>query len=181
MFWRSRNVPPLQEADRVIPRLPRSLPGPSVLGAGLILTGLLFLPGCGGDTYPDDLAYGVRHDPLVVDVPTEGEGLPKRFDPPGQLPTLYLELAERGGKLLDPDVRIQRDAIKRSEEKLRAGKGEDKESLQSQIDKAKKEIANRDKAWPEFRTAFEKELVDLFGTPAHPKVASIDDAVRDDL
>ncbi len=161
------------------PCLPRSLPTRSILGVGAFLSALFVLPGCGGDTYPEDLTYGVRNDALVLEVPTQGEGLPKRFDPPGQLPTLFLQLAENGGKVLDPQVRVQQDVIKRNQEKLhKADSNADKETLQKQIDSAQKEINNRDKAWPEFRAKLDKQLLDLFGTPAHPKVGGLDDAVR---
>ena len=74
----------------MIPRLPRSLPGPSVLGAGLILTGLLFLPGCGGDTYSESMVYPVRTDPIITIESGSGQK-PVEFaepDRPGQLPGL---------------------------------------------------------------------------------------------
>jgi mono/diheme cytochrome c family protein len=64
------------------------------------LLALLVLSGCDIDGYPQDLAYPVRSDPLVSELPKEHQ--PARFDLPGQFPQVINELETVGGRTLDP-------------------------------------------------------------------------------
>jgi mono/diheme cytochrome c family protein len=54
---------------------------------GLLFFALPLVSGCGGDSYPEDLEYPVRTDPLVV---TKGvQEKPTGFDKPGELLKLF--------------------------------------------------------------------------------------------
>lgn len=105
-----------------------------------VLLGLLFLPGCETDRYPQELIYPPRTDPLIIGRADQDS---RHIDLPGDFPGLFigLEAAQRAKLLLDPISQIK----------------------------------------PDQRQQLDATLLNLFGTPANPKVDGIDAAMRDAL
>jgi mono/diheme cytochrome c family protein len=106
------------------------------------------LPGCGGDVYPESLAYPLRTDPIVLD---PGGNEYQEPDRPGQLPLYAVKDMD---DLRNPFYALFTDSAKKG----------------WYIDPTK--LAASDQA--ELRDALE----DLFGTPAHPKVELISAETR---
>jgi mono/diheme cytochrome c family protein len=84
-------------------------------GLTLALPGVLLLPGCGSETYPEDLNYLPRTDPIVVKPPEADATL----DPIGQFPYLQASYKEQGAQVIDPlDPKVatdeQREAIRKN-------------------------------------------------------------------
>lgn len=113
--------------------------GPATLA--LCLSLLALLSGC-TDSYPEDLRYPVRTDPLVLEVPEKTVSIPDR---PGQFPIMSMSQVNDPLNPLHA-IKAKADAIL------------DPMTL-SGLQRA--EIA--------------RGLDELFGTPAHPKVASLGD------
>lgn len=151
----------------------------------LLLTGLLLLPGC-DESYPDDLSYPLRSDPIVLKTP---DGSPTQLDAPGQLEQWIDSLPAKGGKLLDPwgtsEKQKRQHQLAKINEFLAKGhfdltKDEAREAGLSRTpddkDEVKKELEDKRDALKKIETMLSpagplnKVLVKLFGTPAKPKV-----------
>lgn len=122
------------------------------LVCGFIVSGgLLALVGCGGQTYDEQMTYGARTDLLVApaDVPW-GDVAPHKFNRPGLMPleTISLPQTER-----TPDA-------DRLAKLLEDGK--------KILDPSKLPAADRDE--------YAKNLTEMFGTPAKPKVSGFEPA-----
>ena len=159
----------------------------AVPGLPLVLLGALILPGCGSDSYPDDLNYTPRSDPIVVNPPA---GNPTRLDGPGQLEQWIDSLPGLGGNLIDPTATLEKRQLAKVNEYL--GKSHfdltdeeahavgltsrpEKDAAQQTLTGRQKTLTERIQATTEtMKTAgpiLEKTLKELFGTPAQPKVA----------
>jgi mono/diheme cytochrome c family protein len=114
------------------------------LALSLVLLASVGLSGC-GTHYPSGLRYGVRNDPLVLEVPNDAFAERMEPDPPGQLPLL----SAKG--LLDP----RNPMHPKSDVLFEKGYLRDPKLLKA-----------------EDRAEIEKVLDEAFGTPASPKVAS---------
>src|SRR5262245_35846045 len=68
------------------------------VGGLALLIGVGLLSGC-DDRYSDDLVDPPRTDPIVESLP---EKQPDHLDRPGELDLWIKDLANKGGKLLDP-------------------------------------------------------------------------------
>ncbi len=158
-------------------------------GAGLplVLLGSLLLAGCGADSYPEDLNYIPRSDPIVLKTP---DGSPTQLDAPGHLEQWIDSLPGRGGKLIDPTTTLEKRQLAKineylgrsqfnlSEEEARAvgltSKPEPdaaKALLEGRQTALNKTIQNTTDKMATGRPALDAALKDLFGTPAKPKVA----------
>jgi mono/diheme cytochrome c family protein len=124
----------------------------------VLLPALAALPGCGGDVYSESLVYPLRTDPVLFDVPSGDEFLEP--DRPGQLPLLNAKDMEDSRNPFHPFY----------SDKKSSGKEEGKEKKPWYIDPTK--LPAEDQA--ELRDA----LLELFGTPAHPKVELISSESR---
>jgi mono/diheme cytochrome c family protein len=84
---------------RVIACLPVKVKTRTLVWIGPLLLGTVLLTGCDENSYPENLTYPVRTDPLVVDKPKEDA---KALDKPGEFPSvLFANLAdEERNKLL---------------------------------------------------------------------------------
>jgi mono/diheme cytochrome c family protein len=83
--------------------LPRTLFARTCLGTIPVLFAILLLSGCETDSYPEELAYPARNDPLAVG---KAERDAVDFDRPGEFPAVLFPLLptdERDKLLLDPD------------------------------------------------------------------------------
>ncbi len=104
----------------------------------------LLLAGCSRDQYDEGLTYPVRTD-WVINQQNTWEQQPSRFNSPGLLPLDAIRL---------PDRELTPDLI----------------ALKSEIGKKLYDPA----ALPgDVRQQYAKELNDMFGTPAHPKVGGL--------
>jgi mono/diheme cytochrome c family protein len=160
-------------------------------GAALsFLLGLLALPGC-DDSYPTDLSYPLRSDPIVLKAP---DAPITQLDPPGHLEQWIDSIPTRGGKILDPRGTIEKQQLARvneflskshfdlSEEEVReaglASRPEPaaaKAALEGRRDALQKRIDTINSTMKAVAPKLEKVLGELFGTPAKPKV-KLDDA-----
>jgi mono/diheme cytochrome c family protein len=161
----------------------------------LLLAGLLLLPGC-TDSYPDDLRYNPRTDPLVIKPPPTQ---PTQLDQPGQLAAWIESLPSKGGQILDPTAAYEKRQLARVSEFL--GKNhfdltdeeaselglsaataakdvskqeveqQRKKELESRKEALTKRIAAVEKAMADAGPKLEKALTARFGTPAKPKVS----------
>jgi mono/diheme cytochrome c family protein len=155
-------------------------------GAALpLLLGLLPLLGC-DDSYPSDLAYPSRSDPLVIKPPNED---PKELDRPGQLQQWILSLPARGAVLYDPTAAVERHQLAKVNEHLTKNQFDisdedksamgltskpDKETakgvLEARRDFLDKRIKSIEGTMKKVGPELTKTLKDLFGTPARPQV-----------
>src|SRR5205809_138816 len=90
-----------QEAARVTGRTAFARGSRTILATAPFFLGLFFLSGC-DDRYPDNLAYGLRTDTIVDDVPTDADKQPAEFDLPGQYPNTLATLSDKGAKVINP-------------------------------------------------------------------------------
>jgi mono/diheme cytochrome c family protein len=70
--------------------------------SALALLGAMLVSGCDTESYPEDLSFPPRTDPIVTSVPELPDVQPKSFDSPGQLGTLLGQIVAKGGKQIDP-------------------------------------------------------------------------------
>lgn len=152
----------------------------------LLLLGLALLPGCGSESYPDDLTYPLRTDPIVLKAPDTPIS---QIDQPGHLEQWIAETPAKGGKLLDPTAAIEKQQLAKvseylskshfdlTDEEARAAglastpsKDTAKADLESRRDALKKRIDEIETKRKEAAPVLTKTLEQLFGTPAHPKV-----------
>lgn len=108
---------------------------------------ILGMTGCKGDTYDPALTYPVRSDWLVRSQTWEIQ--PVRFNLPGYLPLDHLRQT-----LKMPEKDVSPDQL----------------ALRAQIDK---QIFDPMKLSAEIRADYGKQLNDMFGTPADPKVGGL--------
>ena len=151
----------------------------------LLLLGLLALPGC-TDSYPADLDYPLRGDPIVVKVP---ESAITHLDPPGTLEEWIDSIPGKGGQVIDPTADVDKHQLAKvtaalsrgnfdlSDEDVRdmglaskPSKDEAKATLESRRDSLDKRIKNTEKTMGKVRKSLNAALVELFGKPAAPKV-----------
>jgi mono/diheme cytochrome c family protein len=167
------------------------------VGAALALVlGLLTLSGC-GDSYPQDLTYPPRTDP-IVDYAALPKTQPTHLDAPGQLKQWIDAIPSRGGKVLDPTAGIEKhqlalvnEALSRgqfdiSEEDARAmglvsrpNKDDAKKTLEARRDALTERIKAITDTMAKIGPQLNKALEQLFGRPASPKV-SLDDSSLDE-
>jgi mono/diheme cytochrome c family protein len=155
-----------------------------------LLLGLAFLPGCGPDSYPEDLSYPPRTDPIVIKAPDTPI---THLDPPGTLEQWIDSLPSRGGKLLDPTAGLEKQQVAKineylgknhfdlTDEEARAigltsppGKDTAKQELESRRDALQKQIKDIETKRQAALPVLTKTLGELFGTPAKPKVVLTD-------
>jgi mono/diheme cytochrome c family protein len=151
----------------------------------LLVLGLLILPGC-SDSYPKDLNYPLRSDPIVVKTPDTPI---TQIDPPGTQEKWIDSIPDKGGQLLDPTAGVEKQQLAKvnailskgnfdlSDEDVRAmglaskpSKEEVKAALESRRDTLDKRIKAIDQTMAKVRPQLDKVLKNLFGTPANPKV-----------
>jgi mono/diheme cytochrome c family protein len=113
-----------------------------------VLLGLAILSGCGGDRYPEDLAYPPRTDPLVTKPPDNN---PTGFENPGEI----FQLLE------DPNYII-----------FKAGNAKDI------IFPGRDPRTGKERLNAQQRDKLEKTLSAVFGTPLSPKLNGISRADR---
>jgi mono/diheme cytochrome c family protein len=118
----------------------------AALGLALGLE-LTFLSGCNGDRYDEGLIYPVRTD-WVVNPNNNWEQQPTIFNHPGLLPLDALRLPEREQP---PDTK----------------------QLRNEVDK---KIYDPTELGADVRADYGQNLLEMFGTPAHPKVSGLDPA-----
>jgi mono/diheme cytochrome c family protein len=150
----------------------------------LLLLGLVLLPGCNEEAYPDDLTYPLRTDPIVLKAPDTPI---IQIDQPGHLEQWIYETPAKGGKILDPTANIEKQQLARineylgksdlklTDEEARAiglssGKDVSKQELQGRRDALQKRISDIEGKMKAVSPAIRKALETLFGTPANPKV-----------
>ncbi len=160
----------------------------------LLLPGLLLLPGC-TDSYPDDLSYPLRSDPIVIKAP---ETPITQLDPPGHLEEWIDSLPARGGKVLDPTATIEKHQLAKINEFLnknhfdlseddvreiglasRPEKEAAKAALEARRGALQKQVDTVTSTMKDVSPKLSKVLEELFGTPAKPKVA-LDDPNLDE-
>jgi mono/diheme cytochrome c family protein len=151
----------------------------------LILLGLLTLPGC-GDSYPKDLNYTARTDPIVEKTPDTPIN---QIDAPGQLEQWIDSIPAKGGQVIDPTAKIEKAQLAQVEKHLSKGsfdlteedKGEmglaslpSKEDAKAELEKRRDSLKKRiDTITSTMKTVGPKLdafLKEHFGTPAEPKV-----------
>jgi len=156
----------------------------------LVLLGLLTLPGC-GDSYPKDLNYPPRTDPIVIELP---KVQPTYLDAPGQLAHWIDSIPEKGGRLIDPTAGVEKVQLAKVEEHLsksrfdlsdeevhelglasKPEKDSAQEALEARRDSLKKRIETITATMKGVAPKLSAVLKDRFGTPAAPKVG-VDDA-----
>jgi mono/diheme cytochrome c family protein len=150
----------------------------------LLLLGLVLLPGCNEEAYPDDLTYQLRTDPIVLKAPDTPI---IQIDQPGHLEQWIYETPAKGGKILDPTANIEKQQLakineylgksdlKLTDEEARAiglssGKDVSKQELEGRRDTLRKRISDIEGTMKAVSPAIRKALELLFGTPANPKV-----------
>src|SRR5436305_1168562 len=139
-------VPPTPETSR----MPSRQPLPRLVALGTLLgLALTTLAGCYGGRYDENLDFGVRTD-LIVNPNGNWEQQPTGFYHPGILPLDALK-NPRGEKELPADII-----------NLRKEFG--------------KKILDPAELSAEARAEYAKNLREMFGKPAHPKVAGLDPA-----
>jgi mono/diheme cytochrome c family protein len=160
----------------------------------LLALGLLSLPGC-TDSYPTDLEYPLRSDPIVTKVP--GTAI-QQLDPPGTLAGWIDSIPTRGGQVLDPTGTVERQELAKVNAALSKGNfdlsDEDaaemglaskpsKDAAKAELESRRTSLENRikfiDATMGKVRKPLNTALIELFGTPAAPKV-SIDDSKLDE-
>ncbi len=151
----------------------------------LLLLGLLALPGC-TDSYPDDLDYPLRSDPIVVKLPDTPI---TQLDPPGTLEQWIDSIPDKGGQLLDPTAGMEKRQLAKvnaalskgnfdlSDEDVRAmglaskpSKDSAKAALEDRRNALDKQIKSIEQTMKKVSKPLNAALVELFGTPAKPKV-----------
>jgi mono/diheme cytochrome c family protein len=156
----------------------------------LLLLGLVILPGC-GDTYPEDLNYPLRSDPIVVKTP---EKQPTQLDAPGRLAQWVESIPAQGGKILDPTADVEKHQLTLVNERLskshfdltedeardmglpsRPEKDSAKGLLEGRRDALQKRIGSITDTMKTVGPKLSKILVEYFGTPAKPTVKDAED------
>ncbi len=156
----------------------------------LLALGLLSLSGC-TDSYPADLDYPLRSDPIVTKVP---ETAITALDPPGTLDHWIDTTPDRGGQVIDPTATVEKTQLAKVNAALSKGNFDitdeearemglvakpSKDSAKATLEERKGALEKRIKKTEEVMGGLRKPLgaalVDLFGTPAKPKVG-LDDA-----
>jgi len=156
-------------------------------GLPLVLLGSLLLSGCGPDSYPDDLNYPLRSDPIVLKTPA---GSPTQLDGPGQLEQWIDSLPGRGATLLDPTATLEKHQLAKINEYLnkshfdltddeahavgltsRPEPDAAKAVLDGRRDSLTKTIQSTTDTMKTAGPALDAALKQLFGTPAKPTVA----------
>jgi mono/diheme cytochrome c family protein len=151
----------------------------------LLALGLLSLTGC-TDSYPADLDYPLRSDPIVTKVP---ETPITALDPPGTLEQWIDAIPDKGGQVVDPTAGIEKQQLAKvnaalskgtfdiTDEEARdmglvskPGKDTAKATLEDRKGALEKRIKAIDAAMAKYRKPLDKALRDLFGTPAAPKI-----------
>jgi mono/diheme cytochrome c family protein len=160
----------------------------------LLALGLLSLPGC-TDSYPADLDYPIRSDPIVVKLP---EGQITALDPPGSLEQWIDSIPGKGGQVVDPSAAVEKQQLARVNAALSRGnfdisddearemglaskpsKDAAKETLEARRKSLDERIKSINETMGKVRKPLDKALIELFGTPAKPKVG-IDDTKLDE-
>jgi mono/diheme cytochrome c family protein len=160
----------------------------------LLALGLLSLPGC-TDSYPADLEYPLRNDPIVTKVPASAI---QQLDPPGTLAQWIDSIPAKGGQVIDPTAGIEKQQLAMVNAALSKGNFDlsdeeaagmglsskpSKDGAKAALEDRKKSLETRikliDETMGKVRKKLNTALVELFGTPAKPKVA-IDDTKLDE-
>jgi mono/diheme cytochrome c family protein len=159
----------------------------------------LLLAGCGDySAYPEEVRYPLRTDPILL-TPSQKEFV--HPDPPGRMDEFLAERGRDDAKLLDPKTipavdpvkfRVNDDVLStlKADEvdpevltKLEALKGKDFASSheftaalakildKDEFEKYRKTIRERAEKPPMDQATLRKALLDIFGTPAGPRVA----------
>ena len=163
-----------------------------------MLLGLVSLSGC-GDTYPEDLKYLPRTDPIVdgsILTARPDKTEPTEFDKPGQLEQWIEGLTKQGAPLIDPTAGVEKRQLAKVQEYI--GKNHfdltkdeaaaagiippptdaeaAKRALESKKDSLTKRIKQIGDQMKIVGPTLESELEVVFGRPASPKVALSDEA-----
>ncbi len=78
-----------------------------LVGLSAAILALVLISGC-GESYPDDLVYPARTDPIAGEAPKQS---PLQLDSPGQWDEVRVEFKEMGGKIIDTASLPNRDVV----------------------------------------------------------------------